>query len=184
MGFDSPSRYVPKHRPTALQLMGTSLGVPVPFNAHGGESPRLAGHPVEPPGFPGSCQLVPPSRLRCRSQAFPTSQRLVPPSALLPCFRQVALVGFHPPGDCSSHEALAARHRQHALLTFLPAGCARPLPRRGLRWARLPMPRITRQEPLSVFRAFVRVRIGPPRRNTISVQRMTCPSWAFASPWY
>lgn len=93
-----------------LSVAGTSPGVLRPFSALGRESPRPAvarrvatSCPVatrrladEHLQLPRGCWQVPCCQLRCRSQVFPTSQQLLPLSAVLPCFRQMALLGFMP----------------------------------------------------------------------------------------
>jgi hypothetical protein len=79
--------------------------------------------PVARPGspvLPGYRLQVPPCRLRRRSQVLSTSQRLLPPSAVLPCFRQVALVGFALQGFAPLAKTREALHSRRALLTFLP----------------------------------------------------------------
>jgi hypothetical protein len=82
-----------------LSAMGTSLGVSRPYSASGGRNPRLAGCPVELPGFAG------------RLPAGPTQPTTVPLAGFLnlsaawssfrrpAIFRQVALLGFSPTGD-------------------------------------------------------------------------------------
>jgi hypothetical protein len=120
VGFGPPTRYFPKSPPAASRPKAPLLGFRAP-SAH-----QVAGAHVPPvarsssPGCPGFCLLVPPSRLRRRSQVFPTSRRLLAPTALLPYFRQVALLGFCPPGVHSSHAAPTTRRRRLALVTFFP----------------------------------------------------------------
>lgn len=143
LGFGHPSRYYPNSSPTTW---ATSLGVLFPYSASGEESPRSR--------FPGICQQVPPCRLRRRSQVFETSQRLFPLPAVLPFFRQETLVGFHPSGDYSFREAPAPHRYQFALLTFLLRVGLSPFlggdsPRACWRF-----PRILRQSPFFVYRAF------------------------------
>jgi hypothetical protein len=124
LGFDPPTRCIPKSLLQVSRLEAPLLGFLAPSTL---AEERAHGSPVtwsSSPVLPGLRWLVPPSQLRCHSQVFTTSQWLLSLSTLLPCFRQVALLGFCPSGVCSSHEAPAAPRRWHALLTFLPTGCA------------------------------------------------------------
>lgn len=145
LGFHSPSRYDPNlpafttcHQGRSRRLLSwgflplqrsrkresTSASV---TTGHPARSEELPGALLAPckhgtPLEPGIYRRFPPRRLRGRSQAFPASQRSsssrVPPTI----FRWVALLGFRPPGVYTSHEAPAARHCWHTLLTFFPPG--------------------------------------------------------------
>jgi hypothetical protein len=132
-GVRVPFTVLPDVSATGLSTGGTSPGVPVPYNARGGESPRPRRSPGGPPRFdPGVRRRVPPRRLRCRSQVFSTSQRLLPLSAAPPFsdgwrswgspFRGLILA--RSPGDSSSPAYP---------LDVAPAGCASPVLGGGIR---------------------------------------------------
>lgn len=154
-----------------------------PFSALGRGSPRP--EPVARPGspvLPGCCQQVPPCQLRCRSQVFSTSQRLLPPSAVLPCFRQVALLGFALQGF-SSHEAPDSSSLPACPLDVPPAGCASSVLVGGTSRRVIGCLGLAGITPIVVYRASVLVRIDPHRRTTFNDRQPTCPSWASASSW-
>jgi len=122
LGFGPPTRYAPKPPPVASRPTGTSLGVYCPSSASGGRSPRPARpKPDEPPGFwPGIAPAGPTPPATVPLTGFlnlaAASFSLRPPAI----FRQVALLGFHPSGVCSTHADPTTHRRRHALLTFLP----------------------------------------------------------------
>jgi hypothetical protein len=84
LGFDPPTRYVPKSPPEASRPAGTSLGVSCPSSALGEGSPRPAGFPTGLPVLPGSLP------------AGPTPPATVP----LAGFPNLAAAFFLPPPSC------------------------------------------------------------------------------------
>jgi hypothetical protein len=119
LGFNPPARYFPTASPRSFDPRHLSWGFSPLQRSRWRESTI---HPVARwhPWLPRGCRRFPCRQLRCRSQVFPTSQRLLPLPAVLPCFRQVALLGFCPSGVLASHEAPTTRRRRHTLLAFLP----------------------------------------------------------------
>jgi hypothetical protein len=127
VGFGPPTRYFPKSPPAASRPRAPLLGFLAP-SAHWEE--RVHGPPVtrRAPRF-------------CRDSAggshpasYGAAHRFSQPLSGLPSslrrpaiFRQVALLGFHPSGGYSCHATPTARHRRHALLTFLPNGWPSPI---------------------------------------------------------
>jgi hypothetical protein len=76
LGVQPSFTVLPAVSTTSLSTGGTSLGVPCPFSARGGESPRPDPVARWAPRFcRGFRRQVPPCRLRCRSQVFPTPAR-------------------------------------------------------------------------------------------------------------
>ena len=153
----------PEASANGLSTKGTSLGVPSPLQRS--RRRESTSRPVARPGSPGVTQgirqRVPPRQLRCRSQVFPTSQRTCSSPRPPAIFRQVALMGLCPSGDCSFFAAPATRRHRHTLLAFLPRIALIPVPRRGHPWAHRPLPRMSRPMPLIAFRVFVRKEIDP-----------------------
>jgi hypothetical protein len=104
---------------TSLSTGGTSPGVPCPFNALGGESPRPDPVARWAPRFcRGLRRQVPPCRLRCRSQVFSTSQRLLPLPAVPPFSGGWRSWGSSFRGLILSSKPRTAHRRRHTLVTF------------------------------------------------------------------
>jgi len=115
---------------TDISAGSTSLGVPIPFNALGGESPRPSARrlPVTQRTTPSSATPVLPEHSASRSHpaSYGVAHRfsqprsdffLSPPSRH---FQTGDIRGIHPTGGCSSYEASAARRRRNTLVTFFP----------------------------------------------------------------
>jgi hypothetical protein len=130
--FDPPLRLVPENlRPRPLsqgQLSWDSFPLQrstatrvhvLPFDRKTSQ--------LDPKASSGIRQQVPPCQLRCRSQVFPTSQRPCSSRRHPTIFRQVALMGLHPPGVLSSHEAFDNSSPPNCPLDVSPAGCAAPV---------------------------------------------------------
>ena len=73
----------------------------------------------------------PPHQLRCRSRAFSTPQRPSSSRYRPTIFRQVTLLGLHPPGVYSSHKASSNSSLPEYPLDVPPAGCATSVLGRG-----------------------------------------------------
>jgi len=131
---------VPAH---GLSTEGTSLGVPRPYSARGGESPRLAGCPVELPDVsarnlpagPTPPATVPLTGFLNLSAAF----FLSPPSHH---FQAGGARGVFPSGVCSFHEDPTTRRRRHALLTLLLRIALSPFLGGDIRRRAVPSPRL------------------------------------------
>jgi hypothetical protein len=115
-----------------LSVEDDSHGICCPFSAYRqreSTSFRLTGRPPErdPKASSSLHQQVPICRLRCRSQVFSTSQRPCSSHCHPAIFRQVALLGLHPPGIFSSHEASDNSSLPDYPLDVAPSGRAAPV---------------------------------------------------------
>jgi hypothetical protein len=141
LGFGPPTRYFPKSPPAASRPKAPLLGFVAPTahteeGAHGSpvarsSSPRFPGVPPSGPTQPATAPLAgfPNLSAACRSHRPPA------------IFQAGGAPGVPPSrGSCLSrspgNSSLPACPRD-----VLPTECACPRPRRGLRWARLPLPR-------------------------------------------
>lgn len=93
-------------------------------------------------------------------------------------FRQVALLGFRPSRDSSSHEAPTTRRRRSTLLAFLPQTAQAPvlggdIHGRARRYLG------SRRGPFVAFRVFVLVRIDLRHQVTINVSVTDLPLLGF-----
>jgi hypothetical protein len=139
VGFTSTLRPNPTSPPWTSRSKAPLLGFYRPYNARAGESPRLAGCPVELPGFAGSLSADPTLPTTVPLAGFPNllAAFFLSPT---PCHFQTGGVRgvrlyrelFLPrnPG-CSSPPVCP--------LAVPPAGCAVPVPRRGHLQAQRPI---------------------------------------------
>lgn len=162
LGFDPPSRYVPKSLLPISRFESHSPGVCAPSAHAAQKSTSRTGHPARAPRNlrPGNLPAVPPAGY---GVALRFSQ---PPSDLLPVqafppfsdgYRSwgFALQGFVLPRspDDSSPPAYP--------LDVAPGGCAVSVLGWRLPRARVPLPRMARNRVFIVYRVFVLVEIGP-----------------------
>jgi len=177
-GARLPGRSSPGVRPSCtvlpvvsahgLSTEGTSPGVPRPFSARGGESPRPAHAGTS--RLPGRLPTVPGRRLRCRSQVFSTSQRPCSSPRRPAVFRRVTLVGFCPTGGSSSHEAPTARRRRRTFLALFPSVAHAPILGGGTHGRARRRPRMRDRDPFRAFKVFVLVKIDPRHRPRLDVR--------------
>jgi hypothetical protein len=174
-GVPVPYTVFPMSPPAASRLKAPLLGFLFPYSARGKESSRLAGCPVELPGFAGNLSTGPTLPTTVPLAGFPNLSAaffLSPPSCHfqaggahgVPSFRGLFLPrrpGCSSPPDCP--------------LDVPPVDCAAPVPRRGHPWAHRPLPRILGSVPLIVFRAFVFVEIDLRHQATINVKVTDLP---------
>jgi len=129
VGFSSPSRPVSSPLPPAFLPAAPLMGFSCPYNASGGESPRLSKHRLffrRP--MPGPASLVLPgwSADGSHSADYGAARRFSQPLSgffLSPTsrhFQTGCVHGVYPTGGCSSNEASTTPRRRHTLVTFLP----------------------------------------------------------------